>query len=211
MNKEKLILQLKEIDAIKFGSFILKSGIISPFYIDLRDIVSYPLLLDAITDMLIENVQDKEFDIITGIPYTALPIAALVAYKLNKPLIYTRKEEKVYGIGKKVIGNFKKGVKCLVIDDVITTGESKIEIAQSLEKEGIIITDFVVIVDRSANGEKFLKEKGYQLHSLITIQNIITTLTEHNLISKYKQKEVEVFIQNKQKEAKVGFLQQADS
>jgi uridine monophosphate synthetase len=193
MTKEQFILELQRIGAIKFGSFTLKSGLVSPFYFDLRDMISYPELLDGVSDLLVEKIKDMEFDVLTGIPYTALPIASLVAFKLKKSLVYMRKEEKSYGTGKNIIGKFKEGEKCLVIDDLITTGTSKIETAESYEKEGVIIKDFVVVIDRSANGTEELAKQGYKLHSMINLNEILELLQNKNLISDEKVKEVNDF------------------
>ena len=193
MTKEQFVLELQKIGAIKFGSFTLKSGLVSPFYFDLRDMISYPELLDGVSDLLVEKIKDMEFDVLTGIPYTALPIASLVASKLNKPLIYMRKEEKAYGTGKNVIGKFKEGAKCLVIDDLITTGASKIETAEAYEKEGVVIKNFVVVIDRSANGTEELAKQGYELHSLISLDKILELLQNRNLISDEKVNEVRDF------------------
>lgn len=207
MNKESLILKLREIGSIKFGKFTLKSGMTSPFYIDLRNIVSYPKLLEEIVDLLISITNDKQFDVITGIPYTALPIATVLSIKLNKPLIYTRKEEKGYGSKEKIIGNFNPSDTCLVIDDVITTGESKLEITQSLE--GVKINDFVVIVDRSINGKEFLKEKGYNLTTILTMNEIIETLHKHGLITEDHKKNAEKFLQKSDSPANLSLKQRA--
>ena len=193
MTTKQFVLELEKIGAIKFGNFTLKSGLQSPFYFDLRDMISYPEILDGIAELLAERIKDMDFDVITGIPYTALPIASLVSAKLNKPLIYMRKEEKAYGTGNNVIGKFKKGDKCLVIDDLITTGASKIETAEGYEKEGVIVKDFVVVIDRSANGTEELAKDGYNLHSLINLAEIVELLRSKNLISEDKVKEVEEF------------------
>ena len=194
--KKEFIKKLNEIKAIKFGKFTLKSGLISPFYIDLRNLVSYPDLMDLISDLLIKKLKDLEFDVITGIPYTALPFASVVAQKINKPLIYKRKENKAYGTKKNVIGNFKKGDRCLVIDDLITTGQSKLETAEAFEKEGLVVEDFAVIVDRSAQGEKILNQRGYKLHSLISLDEILDVLSNNELLSAEKKAEVINFTQN---------------
>ncbi len=193
MTKEQFVLELEKIGAIKFGSFTLKSGLISPFYFDLRDMISYPEILEGVSDLLAEKIKNMDFNVITGIPYTALPIATLVAAKLDKPLIYMRKEEKAYGTGNNVIGKFEKGAKCLVIDDLITTGSSKIETAEGYEKEGVVVKDFVVVIDRSANGTEELAKQGYNLHSLISLDEIVNLLQNKGLISAEKVKEVEEF------------------
>lgn len=193
MTKEQFVLELEKIGAIKFGNFTLKSGLTSPFYFDLREMISFPYILEGIADLLVKRIKDMEFDVITGIPYTALPIASLVASKMQKPLVYMRKEEKAYGTGKSVIGKFKKGSKCLVIDDLITTGASKIETAEKYVKAGIKIEDFVVVIDRSLNGTEELAKDGYKLHSLITLDEIVQLLKNKNLITDEKVKDVETF------------------
>ncbi|MDN5354781.1 MAG: uridine monophosphate synthetase [Candidatus Cloacimonadota bacterium] len=202
MTKEQFVTELEKIGAIKFGKFTLKSGLVSPFYIDLREITSYPELLNGVANLLAEKIKDMDFDIITGIPYTALPIAALVANKLQKPLIYKRKEEKAYGTGGSIVGKFQKGDKCLVIDDLITTGASKIETAEAYEKAGVEVEDFVVVIDRSANGTEELEQHGYKLHSLISLVDILQQLREQELITAAKVKEVEEFTQSLNKPKK---------
>jgi uridine monophosphate synthetase len=193
MNRDQFILELEKIGAIKFGNFTLKSGIISPFYFDLRDMISFPEMLEGVAELIKDKIKDMDFDVITGIPYTALPIATLVAVKLNKPFVYRRKEEKAYGTGKNIVGKFKQGDKCLVIDDLITTGSSKIETAEAYEQEGMKIEDFVVIIDRSENGAAEMKRRGYNLHSLIDLEEILSLLKKNELISAIKVKEVKDF------------------
>lgn len=196
MNKEEFVLKLHDINAIKFGSFTLKSGLQSPFYFDLRDIVSYPELLDAIADLLVEKSKEINFDYVSGIPYTALPIATLVADKLRKPLIFARKEEKVYGTKNTIIGKYEKNKTCLIIDDLITSGESIIETAEKFQQAGLVTNDFMVIIDRSKNGTEKLSKYGFKLHSLIDIEEIITILKDNNRIDNDKITEIRDFINN---------------
>jgi len=192
--KEDFILQLHEIGAIKFGDFILKSGMKSPFYFDLRDMISYPKLLNSVADLLVQKIKNLDFDYISGIPYTALPIATLVADKLNKPLIYARKEEKTYGTKNSIIGKYKKEKKCVIIDDLITTGESIMETAEKYRQAGLITSDFVVIIDRSRQGTKVLKTQGFQLHALIDLNEILEVLQAHNKISQIQVDEIKSFV-----------------
>ena len=199
MLKEKFIVELYKIGAVKFGSFTLKSGLVSPFYIDLRDVVSNNEMLKMITELTIEKIKDLNYDIITGIPYTALPFATLTAEKADKPLIFFRKEQKSYGIGNDIIGKYKENDICLVIDDLITTGESKIETAKKLEALGIVVKDFLVIIDRSKSGKKDMQDAGYNLHSIIKLDEILSVLHKENLLPEDKIAEINNFVNNPQK------------
>jgi orotidine 5'-phosphate decarboxylase subfamily 1/orotate phosphoribosyltransferase len=193
MTKEHFILKLHDIGAIKFGDFTLKSGLKSPFYFDLRDMISFPEILDGVADLLAEEVKDIDFDYITGVPYTALPVSTLIADMLNKPLIYARKEEKAYGTKNSIIGKFEKGGKCLVIDDLITTGESILETAEKFKQEGIVVNDIVVIIDRSKNAVQQMKESGYRLKALIDLDEILSVLKNYNRISAGQVQKIKQF------------------
>lgn len=193
MTKELFILKLHDIGAVKFGKFTLKSGYKSPFYFDLRDMISYPELLDGIADLIVEEIKDFDFDYISGIPYTALPVATLVGDILDKPLIYIRKEEKPYGTKNNVIGKFDKGSKVLIIDDLITSGESLLENAEKFKNEGLEVAEFFVIIDRSKNIEVKINKAGYKLFSLIKLDEILKVLKTGNRVSNEQVSRIKEF------------------
>ena len=87
-------------------------------------------------------------------------------------MILKRKEKKEYGTGKMVEGVFQKGQKCLVIEDVITSGQSILETISALEQEGLIIEDIAVLIDRQQGGRALLESKGYRLHSCLTLDQL---------------------------------------
>ncbi len=192
--KKEIALTLHEIGAIKFGEFTLKSGIMSPIYIDLRLLISYPKVLKLISEAMIEIAKDLKFDVIAGIPYTALPIATAISIDQDWPMVYARKEVKDYGTKKKIEGVFSEGDTALIIDDLITTGGSKFETVEPFEASGLKITDFVVLIDREQGGGRLLEEKGYKLHSVIGINELLDILDGEGKIEKEKYQEAKDFI-----------------
>jgi uridine monophosphate synthetase len=198
--KKEIALALHEIGSIKFGEFKLKSGIISPIYIDLRLLISYPKVLKLISDAMVELIKEKDlkFDVIAGIPYTALPIATAISIDQNWPMVYARKEIKDYGTKKKIEGVYNEGDTALIVDDLITTGGSKFETVEPFEASGLKIRDFVVLVDREQGGGRVLEEKGYKLHSVIGINDLLDILKEENRIDDEEYQKTKKFIEETQ-------------
>lgn len=191
---QSLILDLHEIQAVKFGNFTLKSGIQSPIYIDLRVIISYPHILKQIADMLWKKVENLSFDLLCGVPYTALPIATAISIAHEIPMVMRRKESKDYGTKKIIEGVFQPGKTCLIVEDVITSGASIVETLEPLHKEGLKITDAVVVLNREQGGEKRLAEQGVRLHSLLTISDLIATLQQADKITTATAQSVREFL-----------------
>ncbi len=197
--KEKLCLDLFKIGAVKFGEFTLKSGLKSPIYIDLRVLISYPNILKEVAEELRKKTMGLQFDRIAGIPYAAISIATAVSLENDIPMIYPRKEQKGYGTKRKIEGVYTEGERILVYDDLITTGESKFEAIAPLEAVGLKVKDIVVLVDREQGGKNDLKAKGYDLHSVYTMSEILQTLVEHNKITEEQQKSILGYIKDPEK------------
>lgn len=143
-----MIDELFKTNCIKIGNWKLKSGEISKYYFDIKNIISNPSLLKKIGDELYHLFDD--FDIICGIPFGALPIASYISTQYNKPLIYIRNQSKNYGTEKLIEGTYSTTDKCVIIDDVITSGKS-IEDAINILKNKVNIIDVAVVIDRQQN------------------------------------------------------------
>jgi orotate phosphoribosyltransferase len=167
---------LLDAGCIQFGEFTLKSGLKSPIYVDLRLLVSDPVLLGAVAEALADTASQLEFDRIAAIPYAGLPIGVALELEMNRPLIYPRLEVKEHGTRRAVEGTYERGEVSLVVDDVITRGGSKIEAIARLEAAGLVVNDVLVLVDREQGGQEDLAEKGYRLHALFRLAEMIEDL-----------------------------------
>lgn len=177
-SKKDFFLEAYQLEFIKFGRFTLKSGLESPFYVDLRPLASDPKILQNLAQQLLSILPESSLDLICGVPYAALPMATAMSIQSGIPLIIKRKEAKSYGTKKLIEGIFEKGQSCLLVEDVITSGESLLETLQEVENEGLKVSDIVVVLDREQGGKQILEEKGYRVHTLFTISEAVEILRE---------------------------------
>ncbi len=177
-SKKDFFLECYQLGIIKFGRFTLKSGIESPFYVDLRPLASDPRILKRLANYLLDMLPLDNFDLICGVPYAALPMATAMSLESYLPLIIKRKEAKDYGTKKLIEGIFAKGQNCLLVEDVITSGKSLLETIPEIENEGITVSDIVVVLDRQQGGKELLESKGYRVHTLFTISEVCSMLKE---------------------------------
>lgn len=183
--------QLYDLGCIQFGSFTLKSGVVSPVYVDLRRLVSGPkTLLDVVHFMMDEiDIKKLAFDRIAGVPYAGLPIATTLAIETFRPMVYPR-PVKEHGTKQAIEGNYKAGEIALLVDDLITRGDSKLEAIAVLEAAGLKVADVLVLIDREQGGVADLANRGYKLHTLMTLRSVLLELLKSRRISGEQHKEV---------------------
>ena len=164
---------LLDAGCVKFGQFTLKSGLQSPVYLDLRQLVTYPKLLAQVAGAYLPILQKLSFDRLAALPYAALPMGTAVSVLGGWPLIYPRKEVKDYGTKAEIEGLFQPGERVAVIDDLTTTGGSKFEAIERLTAAGLQVQDIIVLIDRQAEAGEALAQKGCRLHAVFTLIQLL--------------------------------------
>lgn len=195
----KLIIALQEIGCVKFGQFKLKSGLMSPIYIDLRLLVTHPQVLKQAAQAMAAKISqfsilNSPFDRLAAIPYAGLPIGVAVALETDKPLIYPRKEAKDYGTAKLIEGEYHAGETVLMVDDLITKGTAKLEALKPLTDAGLIVKDILVLIDREQGGAAELAQRGVALHAVFTLSQMMDALVDAGKLLPAQRDEVQAWI-----------------
>lgn len=194
---EKVAALMFESGLLKFGQFTLKSGLVSPFYIDLRQAQSFPDTFAAIIDAYSEMLTDTDESVfLAGVPEAATPLAAAIGYKLHRPLLQPRKVVKDHGTKSSVEGAYKHGDHVILVDDLITKGDSKFEAITQVEAAGLVIDRFIVLVDREQGGLDLIRKGGYVIDAAFGITTLIESLFAQDKITKEQHDTVINFIKN---------------
>ncbi len=195
---EKIAKALTDANVVKFGEFTLASGMISPIYVDLRVLPSYPEAMAAVTEGLVKAVKKLKPDVVAGAETAGIPLATAISLKTKIPMIYVRKRPKSYGTQEMIEGILEKDAKTILIDDMATNAYSKLKFVDGIKQAGGVVEDVLIVLDREQGGVGALAEKGIKLHSLITLKELLGYMKENNLIDDDKYNEILSYLeQNK--------------
>ncbi|BCU71382.1 orotate phosphoribosyltransferase [Stygiolobus caldivivus] len=175
------------------GNFILTSGKVSPYYLDLRRLPNYPEIFSDVTNKAIQLLKGIEFDMILGIATGGVPFASFLACKLMKPLGYIRSEKKGYGTDRLIEADVQNK-EVIIVDDVVTTGGSILKAIEEVRKAGGIVNYALAIVDRQEGASKRLKNVDVELISVYKISEILNYLLSSELVSESDKKVIKDYL-----------------
>jgi orotate phosphoribosyltransferase len=185
---EKVAGALYRSGCIKFGSFKIKSGAQSPYYIDMAKLLSAPKELCIVADAAAEKIQSlmatDRIDKLASIELKGALIVPSIACRVGLPCVIVRKEEKVYGVTGRTAGaDIAKGDSVLFFDDVVSEGLSKVEGVKPLQEQGATVKHLLVVVNREQGGKENLEKLGYKVHALAKVSEIVASLFASKSIS----------------------------
>jgi len=195
---EKIAKALTDANVVKFGEFTLASGLVSPIYVDLRVLPSYPDSMATITGELVKVVKELKPDVVAGAETAGIPLSTAISIKTKIPMIYVRKRPKSYGTKEQIEGVLKKDSKVILVDDMATNAFSKIKFIEGIKYSGGIVEDVIIVLDREQGGVEALAKENVKLHSLITLKELLDYMKSNNMLDESKYNEIMQYLeQNK--------------
>lgn len=198
-----VFLSLMRNDALRIGDYVLASGKKSPYYVDLRQAISNPIAMDWIANSLarivVNEIGKGKVDKIMGVPTAGVPFATIVSQKLAIPMLYYRKERKEHGVRKKIEGYMERNDRIVMIDDLITTGQSVIDAAEAAREQGGIVSELVVLLDREQGGKEYIRNQNIEPHVLFNISEAFGWLREVKLLNSQDYKMITEYIEAEKK------------
>lgn len=194
MTNEKAVAEkLLQINAIKLSPqepFTWASGWKSPIYCDNRKVLSFPYVRDFIKSEMCSVIfeQFQEADVLAGVATAGIAWGAMAADQLKLPYIYVRPKPKEHGLGNQIEGSFEKGQKVLVIEDLISTGKSSLQVCDVLKEAGAEVIGMISIFTYGFDvAEKAFKAANIPYQSLTNYNTLIDLAVEKGIVTEEQQ------------------------
>jgi orotate phosphoribosyltransferase len=185
--------KLLQADAVRLSPekpFTWASGWKSPIYCDNRKVLSHPFIRDYIKSELC-NVAFEKFgsaDLVAGVATAGIAWGAMVADQLKLPFIYVRPKPKEHGLGNQIEGQFQPGQKVVIIEDLVSTGKSSLQVVDVLKAVGIEVIGMISIFNYRFNVAKEAFEKaGVELFSLTDYPNLLQLAEKRGIVKSDQQ------------------------
>ncbi len=194
MTNEKAVAEkLLQINAIKLSPqqpFTWASGWKSPIYCDNRKVLSFPYVRDFIKSEMCSVIFERfpEAEVLAGVATAGIAWGAMAADQLKLPYVYVRPKPKEHGLGNQIEGHLEKGRKVLVIEDLISTGKSSLQVCDVLKAAGVEVIGMVSIFTYGfAVADEAFRTAGIPYHSLTNYQNLIGLAVEKGIVGENEQ------------------------
>jgi len=171
MNKTELIELLKECGAIQFGRFVLTSGAVSDYYIDIKKASTNPKILKKLAEAMSEYTEG--YDILAGMELGAVPLVVALSLETDIPYVIVRKEKREHGTSKQIEGVEVKDKKVLIVEDVTTSGGSVVKTIKIIRESKGIVDEVIAVVDREGGAEQKLQTADASFIPLLSISDIL--------------------------------------
>ncbi|WP_242692100.1 orotate phosphoribosyltransferase [Aridibaculum aurantiacum] len=187
-NQKAVAEKLLQIGAVQLRPeqpYTWASGWKSPIYCDNRRILSFPFIRDFIKSEMCNVVFEAfpEADLLAGVATAGIAWGAMAADQLKLPYIYVRPKPKEHGLGNQVEGFYENGQKTVVIEDLVSTGKSSLQVVDVLKQQGLDVIGMVSIFNYGFDAAvKNMEAAAVPLHSLTNYQTLINTALEKGLV-----------------------------
>ncbi len=186
--------------------FQLRSGRLSPVYVDCRRLISYPgprhIITQAFVQIVDERIGRGMIDVVAGGETAGIPFAAFLAVELNKPMIYVRKAPKGYGKGSQIEGVLEARQRVLLVEDLVTDGGSKLVFQQGIEAAGghvkhcLCVFEYYSELAGLKEARERLKKHGIQLHSLSHWDELFAVMMAQDRLTADQREQILTFLRD---------------
>jgi orotate phosphoribosyltransferase len=190
MTNEKAVAEkLLQVNAVRLNPqqpFTWASGWKSPIYCDNRKVLGFPYVRDFIKSELCNVIfeQFPDAELLAGVATAGIAWGAMAADQLKLPYIYVRPKPKEHGLGNQIEGFYQTGQKTLIIEDLISTGKSSLQVVDVAREAGLDVVGMVSIFTYGfRQAEEAFAEKGVKYASLTNYENLISLAVEKGTVS----------------------------